>query len=178
MKHRDCPSPRLAVIQVLATLAVVGASLGSILSAGCKQDHEAVAAGSPANLPAGPNSVRSAPSLPAGAATLPSGLPSGLPSVLPAEMASASIAARTGAESAPQTPPPSRKYKSGVGSTPRDPKDPCSGLEFCACNASSCEVIKRGDLCACDYGCPANCNCIVGGGTYLGCKSRVAPATQ
>ncbi|MBI5526170.1 MAG: hypothetical protein HY897_07530 [Deltaproteobacteria bacterium] len=62
---------------------------------------------------------------------------------------------------------------------------PCEGLEFCECyKRDDCEVLAEDCLCPCDYSCPGEppCDCVCGGGKYLGCAQRTGackdPATD
>jgi hypothetical protein len=51
---------------------------------------------------------------------------------------------------------------------------PCETLDACGCFArEDCQAVSDSCICECDYACDGKppCDCICGGGTYLGCKS-------
>jgi hypothetical protein len=52
---------------------------------------------------------------------------------------------------------------------------PCDGLAACACfDRSDCQAVTDSCICECDYACPGKppCDCVCGGGKYLGCKAK------
>jgi hypothetical protein len=51
--------------------------------------------------------------------------------------------------------------------------DPCDGLDYCDCIAdAACQPVTEACFCAChEYKCAGDCECICGGGDYLGCQS-------
>jgi hypothetical protein len=62
-----------------------------------------------------------------------------------------------------------------VEAEPGSCRPPCEGLEFCDCyKREDCEVLAEDCLCPCDYECPGEppCDCVCGGGKYLGCAQR------
>jgi hypothetical protein len=51
---------------------------------------------------------------------------------------------------------------------------PCDSLTACECfDRADCQALSDGCLCECDYSCPGKppCDCVCGGGAYLGCKA-------
>ena len=54
------------------------------------------------------------------------------------------------------------------------PCAPCEGLSACECfDRPDCQAVSDSCICPCDYQCPGDppCDCVCGGGTYLGCKA-------
>jgi hypothetical protein len=52
---------------------------------------------------------------------------------------------------------------------------PCEALSACDCfDRPDCEATSDSCICQCDFNCPGKppCDCICGGGTFLGCKTK------